>query len=656
MNRETLYRLEVAPLVILPLRRLPFFTYVSQTEIGPGSLISISFGKQMVEGVVYTCQVLPGPKPSWMKFVSSVITPQFLTKEQLILAQTVSDEYFTPLGKTLRHFIPKQVKERSPQIKTISKKPLPLHVTANEKKLIQSCLGSTTPLFLDTSLISDPKKLWILLAKQTIKEKKQLLILVPEITLVFSLFQRLEEHYGKQVVALHSKVSTGAFFTVWEHIRSGEASIIVATRQGLFAPFKNLGRIIVTEEQDESYKQWDMSPRYHGRRVASFLAKTHNAQLLLTSGTPSTETLFEMTEKKLLSVTPLPVHAPLGNSLSVINLKLERYRKNFSPLSEALVSALRDTIGRGEQALLYINRQGMNAFSVCEHCKNTFRCPRCEHPLNATKEGAFHCLACNFTTSLFPSCPSCGHLTFRHIGFGTEKVEREVRKLFPKATVTRLDSSVIKKVAALENFVTNSFSGNIDILIGTQMILKDPPLPRLSLIAMIDADSPLLFPDFRADERLFQDLSRAVRQVQTKPGVSTVGQVFVQTFHPESAFFQKVSTLTSSDFLATVTKDRKNLFYPPVARLMTITCQGKTEKEVIKKEKRISVLLKEALPKEYRLRTAPAIRSLKKQQYVESDIFLRFPSAKNSLPKKITETLKDVASDCIIDVDPITQQ
>jgi len=655
MKQETLYRLEVAPLVILPLRRSPFFTYASLTEIAIGSLVSISFGKQTIEGIVYECQILPGSKPSWMKFVSHIITPQFLTQEQLTLAQTISDEYFTPLGRALRHFLPKQVKERSPQKVSLSKPPL-LRATADEKALLKKCSGSTTPLFLDTSLVPDQKKFWILLAKQAIKDKKQLLILVPEITLVFPLFHRLAEHFGPQVVTLHSKISTGAFFTAWEHIRSGEAAIIIATRQGLFAPFRNLGMVIVTEEQDESYKQWDMSPRYHGRRVASFVAMIHHAQLLLTSGTPSTETLFQIAEKKLLPVTPLPVHVPLGSALSIVNLKLERYHKNFSPLSEALILALRDTLSRGEQALLYINRQGMNAFSVCEHCKNTFRCPHCERPLSSTKEGSFRCLSCNFTTGLFPSCPSCGHLTFRHIGFGTEKVEREVRKLFPQAHITRLDSSTIQKTKALENFMTDSLSGNIDILIGTQMVLKDPPLPRLSLIAMIDADSLLLFPDFRADERLFQDLSRAVRQVAVRPGMEIQGQVLVQTFHPESAFFQKVSTLTSSAFLLTVMSDRQDLFYPPVARLMTLTCQGKTEKEVIKKEKRISTILKETMPQEYRLRTSSVVQFLKKQHSFESDIFLRFPSTTDSFPKEVTEKLKDVASDCIIDTDPITQQ
>ena len=656
MSKQSLYRLEVAPLTILPLSRSPFFTYASTAPIAKGSLVSISFGTQTLEGIVFECQALPGAKPMWMKHISHVIEPSFLTDEQCDLAVMVSREYFTPLGKTLRHFLPKTTRERKSRIqKRSEKEPMP-RPTKEEKIFLEKFAFSQQPSSIDTSYLTDPKKFWAFIAKYTQKEKQQLLILVPEITLVFPLQERLERHFGESVVTLHSRLSSGAFFTSWERIRSGEAQIIVATRQGLFAPFHDLGAIIVTEEQDDSYKQWDMSPRYHGKRVAAMLAPLHQAKILFASGTPSTETILQRENQQCLSLSPIMTHPPLGDALTIVNLKLERYRRNFSPLSEALVQSLQATLDRGAQALLYINRQGMNAFSVCEHCKNTFRCPKCEHPLSSTREGSFRCAACGFVTTLFPSCPSCGHLSFRHIGFGTEKVEREVCKLFPKARVVRLDSGAIKKAGMIEKMTTDGMENKIDILIGTQMILKDPPLPKLALIAMIDADSLLLFPDFRSDERLFQDVSRAVRQGAKNFKTTGTTSVLLQTFHPESAFLQKITTLSSVEFLSLLLTDRKVLSYPPYTRLITLVCRGETAEEVRKKEARIVAALKKTLPETYRLRSPLHVRFLKKQNRFESDILLRFPDTGKPLPEEVSAALIRASEDCIIDADPVSQR
>ncbi len=649
-NTASLYRLEVAPLLILPLTRSPFFSYASTTSIPLGSLVSISFGSQTVEGVVFDCQVLPGKKPLWMKSVSHVIEPSSLTPAQRELAIRVSREYFTPLGRTLKHFLPKKVQERARPEAAISKPKL-LRATKHEQKLVKLFLENklSVPSFLDTSAFPEPKRILALIAKSMATEKKQTLIIVPEIILTFGLTHFFQSYFASGIAVLHSKLSDGAFSTLWERIRSGEASVIIATRQGLFAPFHALGAIIITEEQDESYKQWDMSPRYHGKKVAQFLSELTNARLLLTSSTPSVSTLHEIHEKKLLPLEPLANHDPLIPQLSVINLKLERYRRNFSPLSEELALALRDAVDRGEQALLYINRQGMNAFSVCEKCKEVFRCKQCDHPLTSTKEGHFRCVSCSYTTALFPNCPSCGHLTFRHIGFGTERIEKEVQKLLPKARIVRLDSTTLKTPKIFQTTFSAGQKNEIDILIGTQMILKDPPLPKLSLIAMIDADSVLLFPDFQADERLFRDLSRAVRQVARQPK----GRVFVQTFRPEGAFFQKIAGKKSKEVLEYLLSERSDLSYPPLYRFLSISCHGKSEKEATTLSTRLAREMEKILPKEYRLTTARAPSYLKKKTTYESLLLLRFPAGA-PLADPAISLLKKHSKDCIVDIDPLT--
>jgi primosomal protein N' (replication factor Y) len=655
MKDSSLYRLEVAPLVILPLSRSPYFSYTSSEPTQKGSLISISFGRQTLEGVVFDCQKLPGRKPHWMKAISSVLQERLLTETQCALAEEISEEYFTPLGKVLKHFVPKVAKERKKKLQEKQKKLL-LKATREESKILRKFKDSKKdkPLSVDTSTFPDPKKLLLLFTKETYKTREQTLILVPEITLIAPLLASCEKFFDRDKVAvLHSKLSAGAFFAAWERIRSGEARIIIGTRQALFAPFFRLGLVIVTEEQDESYKQWDMSPKYHTKRVATFLSSLFSAKLVIASPTPSTETLLALQEKRMTSLGSIAVHSPLQN-LSFVNLKLERYRKNFSPLSETLKQELGNTLRHNGQALLYINRQGMNAFSVCENCKNVFRCKKCDHPLATTKDGHFRCTSCGFTTSLFPSCPSCGHLHFRHIGFGTEKVEKEVQKLFPGASVKRFDSTTLTSGKVSENLYSDGILGKIDILIGTQMVLKDPPLPRLSLVAIIDADSLLVFPDFSADEKLYQSLSRASRQVALSPSKPiSSGTVMVQTFHPEGAFFGKATSLSSEEFFRHTLAEREELFYPPFSRALLCTTTGTTEKEATEKGKSFSSELQLLLPKHFRVAQLSGVRSLKRKGLYESRILLRFPHTE-VLPEKVVSFLKKKSKDIMIDVDPLS--
>lgn len=652
MKPYPLYSLEIAPLVILPLGRSPLFSYANREAIPKGSLVSIPFGRREIQGVVYDCRPLPGRQPSWMKSVSEVLQPAFLTPEQCGLALAISEEYFTPLGKTLRHFLPKQVKARKKKTTPPKQAISPLKPAKDDRELLKTfektALG--TPLCLDTSALSDPKRFFSLLAKKSAARKKQTLILVPEITLIPALQAAFSEFFPEERISvLHSQLADGPYFEHWERIRSGEAQTVIATRQGLFAPFNDLGTIVLTEEQDESYKQWDMSPRYHGKRVAEMLASIHTAHLLLASGTPSAESVRRIEEKKYLSLLPLATVPPLGNPLAIVNLKLERFKKNYSPLSEILRESLRETLAEKRQALLYINRQGMSAFSVCENCKNVFRCKDCGHALTATKDGYFRCLSCGHKTGLFPGCPSCGHLSFRSVGFGTEKIEKEVLRAFPGARVLRIDGSAIRQPKAAQSLYEKGISGKIDILVGTQMILKDPPLPKLALIAMIDADSLLLFPDFRADERLLQHLVRAARQVGKN------GRVIVQTFHPESAFFQRIAGLDSAALYAKMLAERKDLFYPPFSRLIAVTCQGATPEAAEKKASEISEALRETVSKDGSIRVGSpqTSRHLKRRRLHESSFLVRFPENRN-IPDALAAFLKKISKECIIDVDPLS--
>ena len=649
MIKTSLYRLEVAPVIILPLGKSPFFSYVSNDAVSLGSLVAISFGKQHILGIVYTCQPLPGRQPTWMKAITRVVAPSFLSDEQRALAEMISTEYFTSLGKTLKHFLPKITKERSKEETTPINKKLPILTSSKEeKKLLVHFMNekNAQPFFLDTAPLLEPKHFFAIVGKKVQTNKKQTLIIVPELMMLPSLEDTLRTFFPAHALAiLHSKLSHGAYFSAWERTRSGEATIIIGTRQALFAPFKNLGVIIMTEEQDESYKQWDMSPRYHSKRVALWLASLHHGKFLLTSPTPSTEILLAAQEKTITLLGDIIKHPSLKNKLTIVNLRLERYRKNTSPLSLELIERLRTVLIRQEQALLYINRQGMNAFSVCESCKEIFRCPSCGSPLSNTKEGYFRCLSCSYKTGLFPNCPSCGHLSFKHIGFGTERIEKELRRVFPNAVIARVDSSTLGKTLEREALYALGMAGRIDIIVGTQMVLKDPPLPKLTLVAMIDADSLLLFPDFQADERLFQTLSRASQQVGN-------GTVLVQTFHPESAFLQRVMTMDGPTFSGHLLAEREALFYPPYARIVAVNLTSKTEATVAKATLAICERLEMVMPPKGKVHASETARFLKRQSLFEKTIIIRLPAGKPLFEKLIT-LLRQINKDGIVDVDPL---
>jgi primosomal protein N' len=657
MKPSALYRLEIAPLVILPLGRSPLFSYLSDIEIASGSLVKMPFGKREIEGIVYKSQVFPGRAPHWMKYVSGVILPAHLTEKQRLLAEAISEEYLTPLGKTLKHFLPKQAKARKKKTPAAAKEKAAVLKARKDESVPLAIFEKSSvemPLYLDTTGLEDSKHCLALLSKKAITKKQpalgggQVLVLVPEITLI-PMFEAAYQAYmsAKDITVLHSQLADGPYCEAWERIRTGEAKVVIATRQGLFAPFKNLGLIIIAEEQDESYKQWDMSPRYDARRAAAVLAGLHQSKLLFVSETPSIESRYRIAVNEYAPLRPLSLTPAFGGKLAVVNLRLERWKKNYSPLSEELVARIRATLAAGEQALLYIHRQGMSAFSVCEDCKSIFRCPECGKALTGTKDGDYRCLGCGWKSGLFPKCPGCGHLSFRNIGFGTERVEKDVRRMFPGASVFRADSQTMRKPGAAEDLYEKSVSGQIDILIGTQMILKDFALPKLALIGMIDADSLLSFPDFRSDERLFQHLERAVKRVGP-------GQVVFQTFHPESAFLQHATAYDSRELMERLIADREGLGYPPFSRLVALSFRDADPKKAARLAEKAFESLKQTFLKRYPgIRQSPprAARALPKKRIFESSFLIRVPVSEELPYAELRPFAKDKS--CIIDVDPL---
>ena len=340
-------------------------------------------------------------------------------------------------------------------------------------------------------------------------------------------------------------------------IKTGATSLILATRQGLFAPFHDLATVIVTDEQDQGYKQWDMSPRYEGREAAFTLAKLHQAKLLLTTEAPSLRSLYQLQRQELSLLNPFRKQ-PVLKDIEIINLRIERYQKNFSPLSAALKEALTTTIKKGGQALLIIPTRGIASYSVCAGCKKIFRCPESSHALRETRQGHYECPGCTYKTSLFPSCPHCGHLEFWQRGLGTEKLEEELHKLFPYTRTARLDGETVRKHKDLISTYEAITNGEIPLLIGTRMLEKRFPLPNLDLIAIIDADNSLSSVDFRGDEHFLQSLTKL------SLGRDTAHTRFIiQSFEPEHHFLRKLKEKSYHEVAEELLEGRTLLKYPP---------------------------------------------------------------------------------------------
>lgn len=580
MQKKPLYQVEVIPLSLLPLTRSPLFTYKSTEDVPFGSLVTISFGKQTLQGISTLCTLKKGAFPTWIKSIEGIEEHSLITKEQLALALEISKRNFTPLGRTLRHAVPKNAKKR------IAIPPLPPSDTPTLNKKEQALLKKFTTLTKPALYIQHQTHhlFAFALARATAAQGKQTLILVPEILQLLPLeAEALRFFDATHIAILHSHLTPKEYKTHWHNIQTGQAQIILATRQGVFAPFSKLGVIVVTDEQDQGYKQWDMSPRYHGRSAAQSLARIHKAQLLLMTAAPSLESVFEEQQKELIFLNDFSKE-PCLSQIEMVNLRLERYRKNFSPLSEDLKAALTETIKNKQQALIIVPTRGIASYSVCAGCKKIFRCPETGHALREQKSGRYTCPGCTYVTPLFPGCPSCGHLSFWQRGMGSERIEKELQKLFTYSTIARFDGETIRKHKDLTDTYRDLVSGQIAIAVGTHMLEKKLPLPSLGLIAIIDADNPLSGLDFRGDERFLQTLTQL--SLERNPATC---RLILQSFEPEHRFFQLLKEKSYAEMANRLLEDRILLKYPPASVTFGLTKNKLTPQN----EKKATALIKD---------------------------------------------------------------
>ena len=418
--------------------------------------------------------------------------------------------------------------------------------------------------------------------KSVLQRGKSAIVLVPEIALTPQTVQRFRSHFKDRVAVLHSGMSAGERYDSWERLRRGEAVVAIGPRSAVFAPVRNLGLIVVDEEQEDSYKQQDPVPRYHARDVAVYRARLCNAVTVLGSATPSAESYSNALLQKyhLLELTHRVDQVPLPE-VTIVDLKKERRMsgKRETPiLSRLLVRKLEEKLSRNEQIILLLNRRGFSSHIKCKECGHVEDCTNCEITLTYHLRGRFlRCHYCGLTRKAPEVCPHCAGADILFRGWGTQQVEKALHETFPDARVVRMDLDTTSQKRSHDRILQDFGDGKYDILLGTQMVAKGHDFARVTLVGVINADVGLLIPDFRATERSFQLLT----QVAGRAGRQDLpGEVIIQTYSPEEFALQCARTHDFKGFFNGDILARKELLYPPFGRLISILFRGEEEAHV----------------------------------------------------------------------------
>ncbi len=420
---------------------------------------------------------------------------------------------------------------------------------------------------------------------------RQALVLVPEIALTPQMIQRFRGRFGDRVAVLHSRLGAGERFDEWYRAASGEADIAIGARSGLFAPFNNIGLIVLDEEHENTYKQ-DEAPRYHAREAAGFLAKEHSALLVLGSATPSLESYFRASagEIRLLSLPRRIGDRPLP-PVEVVDMREELAEEHRGVISRPLAHGLKECLSGGHQAILFLNRRGHSTFVLCRDCGHSLRCPDCEVSLTFHQgQSKLNCHYCGHLEPLSSTCPACKGSRIRYFGTGTEKLEEELARLFPLARVARMDIDSTRAKGAHEEILGRLASGGIDVLVGTQMVAKGLDFPGVTLVGVVAADIALNLPDFRATERTFQ----LITQVAGRSGRGErPGLVLIQTYNPEHFAILAASRHDYQAFYEQEIKIRRELGFPPFTSLVSLVVWGQDHDLVGAEARRLAQALQD---------------------------------------------------------------
>ena len=487
--------------------------------------------------------------------------------------------------------------ERNPFIHKVVNETKNLQLTDEQKKAyiavedaIDDMMNSEFLLFGITG--SGKTEVYIQLIEKVLNIGKTSIMLVPEISLTPQTVDRFIARFGAEKVAvLHSKLSVGERYDQWYKIKNGEAKIVIGARSAMFAPINDLGLVIIDEEHDGSYKS-ESSPRYNVKDVARYLAKEYSIPIVFGSATPDMDSFYKASKGdiELLELTKRANNASLP-IVNIVDMRAELANGNRSSISMKLYELIKKNIQNQKQTILFLNRRGYSTFIMCRDCGYVAKCKNCNIALTYhSKENKLRCHYCGYETNPYNTCPDCKSKNIKYSGSGTQKLEEEINKIFPQAKTIRMDVDTVTKKNSHEDILNRFKNENIDILIGTQMVVKGHHFPNVTLVGVIFADGSLNIDDYRANERTFQILTQVAGRAGREKDVS--GNVIIQTYNPDNLAIEYSKKQDYKLFYNTEIMIRKQLKYPPFCDIILIGFSSENENCVVESAKFMYKILK----------------------------------------------------------------
>lgn len=548
-----------------------------------------------------------------------------------VLRARLSDEADAPASTVtslVRHGIIQVVNReltRSPFEGLMVEEPRPVELNAGQQAARDRILEAVDDGGFRTFLVhgitgSGKTEVYIEALKRVREQGKTGIVLVPEIALTPQTVRRFRAHFGDSIAVMHSRMSLGERFDSWRKIRTGEFDIVIGPRSAILAPLSNIGLIVVDEEHEGSYKQFEPDPRYHARDVAVMRAHMNGAVCILGSATPSLESLMNARGGKY-ELLEMPDRVPVLDqaaatlpTVQVVDLAKEQKRHRLDgAFSEALKEAIAKRLELKEQTILLHNRRGYAPVVECFSCGWSPECTDCAVTLTYHKrKRQLRCHYCGRAWRIPEACPECGEKEIKELGAGTQRVEEELEELFPSARVRRMDLDTTATKGAHHEILDAFGSGEVDILLGTQMIAKGLDFPNVTLVGVVNADTGLLLPDFRSEERTFQLLM----QVAGRSGrAERAGEVILQTRNPEHPVIRHALAHDYNGFAEWLLEERRACGYPPFVRLASIEFRGEVEGEVKRAAEAWTDALRDASPELTVLGPEPAFIARLKRHY-----------------------------------------
>ena len=653
--------------VCLPLSRT--FVYCVSDPVEPGCRVVVPFRKRDVEGFVVSLhETTPEVKALTVKAV--IDNTPLLRPEIFELCRWISEYYVSPLGEVLKGALPPGITAKhveragSGKATAAAERPNPSvfrpALTEEQSGALEVIISPQAfrPVLLHGVTGSGKTEVYMRAAQHFLAAGKASLILVPEIGLTPQLTDRFASRFPGKTAILHSSLTKRQRIDEWLRIFSGQAPIVIGTRSAVFAPLANLGLIVVDEEHETSYKQEEV-PRYNARDTAVMRAKITGAVAVLGSATPSMESFrnAETGKYRRLTLSKRVEDRPLPD-IAIVNMREEYAAAGKQVVfSRPLVDAIAIRLARAQQTMILLNRRGYAAFLLCRHCGFTFQCSACSVALTYHRNiEKLLCHYCGLARRPPARCTECDSEYIHYVGEGTERLEAELKEMFPDARIGRVDRDTMRHMRDFERVLGGFRNGEIDILVGTQMIAKGHDFPGVTLVGVIGADAPLALPDFRAAERTFQLLT----QVAGRSGRGAdPGEVVVQSYFPDHYTFQLAVNQRFEDFYAREVRYRKAMFYPPFTSLAGIMVTDQEPSRAVETARGVGEFLDSIRSDAVRI-LGPAPAPLERIKHVHRHQLLIKSSSRATLHSMLerlqayVEEKKIGATKIIVDVDPIS--